>query len=628
MTLRDRDHNRRRLKERRRTGISVAISRVRPIQRNSHESHVARSRFDSRSWRTRVLLSSGTGDPAAAVEIEGRKAPKPFIFNGKLDLMLTMTYNGTLQETVYSGVAPGFREKKPFPPMGNRVSVSGALAHPGLASTDGLPNLSDSTFQLSNAKGSLLVTFSSSTTNAYGFTISGGTKQFVRADGTTGTAVFISSAKKGFSLTFKTNNRGGQSSNPPPGGELTTLASFNGTASGTNGGYPNSGVTLDSQGNLYGTTGGTTDGGVITSGGTVYEIANGSNTPTTIASFNGSNGAFPTGGVTLDAQGNLYGTTETGGPGQGGTVWEIAKGTDTITTLGSFNGANGVDPLGGVTLDAQGNLYGTSENGGSVARALSGRSPRGAMPSRTLASFNGTNGFPTAGVTLDAQGNLYGTGYESVWELAKGSGVITTLFAHFSSPSGRVTVDAQGNLYGTTGGDGLGHVGMGSVWELRKLANGSYAITSEQFFNGTNGGAPEAGVTLDAQGNLYGTTSEGGAYGDGTLWEIVKGSSTFTTLVSFDGTNGSRSESGVAVDGAGNLYGTTVSGGPMVLAPCGSSSFQHDDWTTTMNFHFVHSSGKPPRRRGSYRIHPQLMRLEERAMLSLSIQINYELRHE
>ena len=89
--------------------------------------------------------------------------------------------------------------------MGNKVKVSGTLAHPGVASSDGLPNLADSTFQLSNAKGSLLVTFSSSTTNAYGFTISGGTKQFVRADGTAGTAVFTSSAKTGFRLTFKTN---------------------------------------------------------------------------------------------------------------------------------------------------------------------------------------------------------------------------------------------------------------------------------------------------------------------------------------------------------------------------------------------------------------------------------------
>ena len=176
-------------------------------------------------------------------------------------------------------------------------------------------------------------------------------------------------------------------------------------------------------------------------------------------------------------------------------------------------------------------------------------------------------------MTLDAQGNLYGTGHESVWELAKGSGVITTLFSHFSSPSGTLTVDAQGNLYGTTGGDGLGHVGMGSCGSSRRLANGSYASPRSSSSTELTERSPEASVTLDAQGNLYGTTSEGGAYGDGTLWEIVKGSSTITTLVAFDGTNGSRSaESGVAVDGAGNLYGTTVPVGPMVLAPCGSSS--------------------------------------------------------
>ncbi len=101
----------------------------------------------------KVLLSSGIRDPAAAVEIEARKALKPFIFNGKSPLMLTATYNGSLGETIYSEVAPGFREKKPFTPMGNRVKVSGSLAHPGVASSDGLPNLGGSTFQLSERQG-------------------------------------------------------------------------------------------------------------------------------------------------------------------------------------------------------------------------------------------------------------------------------------------------------------------------------------------------------------------------------------------------------------------------------------------------------------------------------------------
>jgi uncharacterized repeat protein (TIGR03803 family) len=498
----------------------------------------------------KVLLSSGIRNPAAAVEIEARKVPKPFIFNGKLDLMFTLTYSGILEETVYSGVAPGFREKKSFPPMGNRVFVSGALAHPGSASVGGLPNLGDSTFHLSNAKGSLLVTFSSSTPNAYGFTISEATKQFVSADGTTGTAVLISLKNKGFSLTFKTNKHGGQSSNPPPGGELTTLASFNGTASGTNGGYPNSVVTLDSQGNLYGTT---VNGGTA-GDGTVYEIAKGSSTLTTVASFDGANGANPVAGVTLDAQGNLYGTTVYGGAGQVGTVWEIAKGTDTITTLGSFNVANGREPQGGVTLDAQGNLYGTAYIGGSADTGTVWEIVNGSNTISTLTSLSGTSGYPVGGVALDAQGNLYGSGNVSVWELAKGSSTVTTLLPHVSS--GFLVLDAQGNLYGTSN-SGATHESF--AWELNRLANGTDSYTSLGTVTGE--AALGDGVTLDAQGNLYGASSEGGANGDGMLWEIVRGSNTVTTLVSFAGSNGSRSLGGVAVDGDGNVFGTTVAGG-------------------------------------------------------------------
>jgi hypothetical protein len=188
-------------------------------------------------FEDKVLLSSGIGKPAAtAAAIIASKTPKPFIFNGKLSLKLTATY---------SGVAAGFRKKNSFPPMGEKVKVSGTLASAGSTLSNGLPNLSGSTFELSNASGKLLVTLSSSTTDVYEFTISGRTKRLARADGTTGTATFGFAPKKEFALTFKTTGHGSQSSNPPISGTLVAIAAFNGSSSGTNGGNPDAGVTLD-----------------------------------------------------------------------------------------------------------------------------------------------------------------------------------------------------------------------------------------------------------------------------------------------------------------------------------------------------------------------------------------------
>jgi len=95
----------------------------------------------------------------------------------------------------------------------------------------------------------------------------------------------------------------------------------------------------------------------------VWEIVKGSRTITTLASFNGSNGAHPESAVTVDAAGNIYGTTVYGGANGVGTVWEIVKGSNAITTLASFDGSDGAYPSGGVTLDAAGNLYGTAGGG-------------------------------------------------------------------------------------------------------------------------------------------------------------------------------------------------------------------------------------------------------------------------
>jgi uncharacterized repeat protein (TIGR03803 family) len=118
---------------------------------------------------------------------------------------------------------------------------------------------------------------------------------------------------------------------------------------------------VDSQGNVYGTT---VMGGSIVNTGTVWEILKGSNTITTLAAFTGPDGQEPTGSLTLDTQGNLYGTTTGAGPSQYGTLWEIANGTSTLSTLASFGGVNGATPYAGLTIGADGQLYGTTIYGG------------------------------------------------------------------------------------------------------------------------------------------------------------------------------------------------------------------------------------------------------------------------
>ncbi len=342
------------------------------------------------------------------------------------------------------------------------------------------------------------------------------------------------------------------------GGILTALASFD----GANGAQPyvHSDVTLDAHGNLYGAA----PRGGANGDGTVWELAKGSGTITPLASFDGANGVNPYSGATLDANGNLFGTAYLGGANHYGVVWDLAKGSGTITPIASFEGANGISPLSGVTLDAHGNLYGTTAGGGANGLGVVWELAKGSGTITPLASFDGANGVsPSAGVTFDSNGNLFGTaqyggahGQGTVWELAKGSGTITPLAsfdgANGALPRGGVTFDAQGNLYGTAPYRGANN--DGTVWELAK---GSSTITALASFNGTNGSFPSAGVTLDAHGNLFGTAAGGG----GTVWEIKAGSGALTTLATFNGTNGFDPFSEITVDANGNFFGTALSGG-------------------------------------------------------------------
>src|SRR5262249_27533773 len=144
--------------------------------------------------------------------------------------------------------------------------------------------------------------------------------------------------------------------------------------------------------------------------GTVFELAAGSGTITTLASFNGSNGANPLGVLIFDSAGNLYGTTNLGGAANDGTVFELAAGSGTITTLATFTGTNGANPQAGLLMDGSGNLYGTTRNGGAYNDGTVFKVAPGSGVITTLASFSVYVGyFPLSSLVMDGSGNLYGT---------------------------------------------------------------------------------------------------------------------------------------------------------------------------------------------------------------------------
>jgi uncharacterized repeat protein (TIGR03803 family) len=174
---------------------------------------------------------------------------------------------------------------------------------------------------------------------------------------------------------------------------LITLGSFH----GANGSFPVAGLLMDHSGNLYGTT--SRGGPGFSAVGTVFELDKGSGTIFTRAPFdeNGNgfapNGRMPASTLIMDSDGNLYGTAYQGGTLNDGTVFEVAKGSGTITPLASFDGSNtGSYPEGTLVMDATGNLYGTTDGGGASNDGTVFEWVKGNGTIKTLASFNGANG--------------------------------------------------------------------------------------------------------------------------------------------------------------------------------------------------------------------------------------------
>jgi uncharacterized repeat protein (TIGR03803 family) len=311
---------------------------------------------------------------------------------------------------------------------------------------------------------------------------------------------------------------------------------------------PSGGLTWDGGGNLYGTTmfGGAHDAG------TVFKLKpnpDGTWTSRILHSFRGEDGRNPGAGVIFDAAGNLYGTTNWGGACCG-VVFKLAPkpdGTWTESVLYRFTGgADGLRPLARLVFDAAGNLYGTTSNGG--------------------ASGLGCDTNPGCGVVFKLTPEPDGTWRESVLDTFTG--------ANGLYPVAGLLFDATGNLYGTTviGGDltCLSGAGCGVVFKLTPNPDGTWTETVLHSFTGGDGAEPYAGLVFDAAGDLYGTTSWGGAYygvvfklaprADGTWKESV--------LHSFTGSDGAGSST-LIFDAAGNLYGTAGGGIGCAQAGCG-----------------------------------------------------------
>jgi uncharacterized repeat protein (TIGR03803 family) len=345
-------------------------------------------------------------------------------------------------------------------------------------------------------------------------------------------------------------------------GDTTVLHTFTGGADGK---QPSGGVVRDPAGNLYGTT---RAGGSTTRWGVVYKV-DPAGRETVLYSFTGqAGGASPVGGAILDEAGNLYGTTESGGVSGGGVVYKLnPEGQETV--LYSFTGhADGGSPHAGVIRDAAGNLYGTTTRGGATGNGVVYKLDMAGHETvlcRFTGGFDGSH--PVAGVIRDPAGNLYGTtmgggsGYGVVFKLNP-AGQETVLYSFpvdGMKAVGGVVRDPASNLYGTaTAVRTLGYYPLGIVYKLDAAGQGTVLYS---FPHGTDGGCPFGGATLDAAGNLYGTTVFGGLSDFGAVYKL-DAAGRETVLYSFPhDPGGAFPYAGVIFDSAGNLYGTASGGG-------------------------------------------------------------------
>jgi uncharacterized repeat protein (TIGR03803 family) len=290
----------------------------------------------------------------------------------------------------------------------------------------------------------------------------------------------------------------------------------------------------------------------------------------------GKDGGRPNAGLAVDQAGNLYGTTEYGGTGNG-TVFKVDS-AGNYSVLHTFTGADGSDPRVGVRVGPAGNLYGTAWIGALHGSGLVFEmDPAG--NEKAIYNFSGgkDGAHPWSSLISDGAGNFYGATWDGgnetschscgvVYKLTR-DGKEAVLHTFNGGTDGAnmvagVVRSASGNLYGTTYQGGSGQCsyqagGCGILFELDPSGNETILHT---FTGQADGAAPFGGLVQDPSGNLYGTTSQGGAYNSGVVfeWDSV---GNFSVLHSFSGPDGAGPQGDLLRDGGGNLYGTTALGG-------------------------------------------------------------------